>query len=301
MIMNGIIVQNISGLYLVHNESGDYRCRARGVFRKRNITLSAGDYVEFEILSNAEGIITELLPRKNVFIRPNVANIDMICYVISSKYPEPDPFLIDKMIVLSALKDVEIILILNKLDLDDDGSATKVLDIYEKLGFRVIRCTATEMTKAQEILDLTQGKSAILTGNTGVGKSSIINALEIGVHAKVDEISLKLGRGRHTTREVTFYLREDGGLFGDSPGFGNVDITLETDLTAENLATYFKEFSPHIKQCEFSDCTHTGEMGCLIADKVSSGEIAASRYQSYLKIYHLLQERDKKKTYKKKV
>ncbi len=298
--MEGIIVQNISGLYLVYTETGYFRCRARGVFRKNNITLSTGDKVSFEVLTQDEGIINELLPRKNEFIRPNVANIDMICYVVSSKYPQPDTFLIDKMIVLSELKGVEITLILNKLDLDD-GTAAKVLDIYEELGFKVVRCTATEMTKSKEILDLTRGKTVVLTGNTGVGKSSIINALEIGVQTKVDEISLKLGRGRHTTREVTFYLRQDGGFFGDSPGFGNVDITLEDELTPENLATYFKEFKSWRTQCGFSDCSHTGEANCLIADKVSSGEIAETRYQSYIKMYRLLQERENRKNYKKRV
>lgn len=299
--MEGKIIQNISGLYLVHSENGDFRCRARGIFRKKNITLSAGDNVVFDVLSENEGIISEILPRKNVFIRPNVANIDMICYVISSRYPQPDPYLIDKMIILSKLKNVEIVLILNKLDLDEDGSAAKILDLYESLGFKVVRCTATEMTKADEILELTRGKTVVLTGNTGVGKSSIINALGIGVHTRVEEISLKLGRGRHTTREVTFYQREDGGLFGDTPGFGNVDITLENDLTPENLADCFEEFAPWKSQCGFSDCTHTGESSCIIADKVAAGEISKSRYQSYLKMYHSLAEREQAKNYKKKV
>ncbi len=299
--MEGIIIQNISGLYLVHSEIGDIRCRARGIFRKKNITLSAGDRVVFEALSKDEGIINEILPRKNEFIRPNVSNIDMICYVISARYPQPDPYLIDKMIVLSALKGVEIVLILNKLDLDEDHSAGEILRLYEDLGFAVISCTALEMTRAQQILDLTRGKTVVLTGNTGVGKSSIINTLDIGVQTRVEDISLKLGRGRHTTREVTFYLREDGGLFGDTPGFGNIDIALENDLTCENLAAFFKEFEPWANQCRFADCTHTGEGGCIIADKVHAGEIAPSRYQSYVKMYQALQERDRSKNYSKKV
>jgi len=297
--MEGIIIQNISGLYRVHTNDGDIRCRARGIFRKKNITLSAGDRVELDVLSEGEGIIKELLPRRNAFIRPNVANIDMICYVISARYPEPDPYLIDKMIVLAALKNVEILLILNKIDLDEDHSAEKILRKYEDLGFRVIVCTALDMKKREEILALTQGKTVVLTGNTGVGKSSIINTLEMGVQARVEDISLKLGRGRHTTREVTFYLREDGGLFGDSPGFGNVDIALENDLTTENLADFFKEFEPWHNQCRFADCTHTGEGGCMIADKVEAGEITSSRYHSYVKMFRSLQERDQSKTYKK--
>lgn len=299
--MEGIIIQNISGLYRVHTDDGDVRCRARGIFRKNNITLSAGDHVEFDVLSEGEGIINELLPRQNSFIRPNVANIDMICYVISARYPEPDPYLIDKMIVLSALKNVEIVLILNKIDLDEDHSAEKILREYQELGFKVIVCTALDMKKREEILALTRGKTVVLTGNTGVGKSSIINTLKIGVQARVEDISLKLGRGRHTTREVTFYLRDDGGLFGDSPGFGNVDIALENDLTTENLASFFKEFEPWHNQCRFADCTHTGEGGCIITDKVEAGEISPSRYHSYVKMYEALLKRDQSKNYKKKV
>ena len=298
--MEGIIIQNVSGLYLVHTDQGNIRCRARGVFRKKNITLSAGDRVIFDEIADGEGMIKEILPRKNSFIRPNVSNIDMICYVISARYPQPDPYLIDKMIVLSALKGVEILLILNKTDLDADGSAFRTLKLYEDLGFDVICCSALEMNKDQEILHRTAGKTVILTGNTGVGKSSIINTLNLGVEARVEDISIKLGRGRHTTREVTFYLREDGSLLGDTPGFGNVDIALEEDLTTENLASFFREFALWHRQCQFADCTHTGECGCLILDKVQAGEISASRYESYLSMYRSLVQRDQTKNHKKR-
>ncbi len=292
--MQGIIIQNLSGLYQVLTEHGNiYRCRARGIFRKTNITLAAGDHVYFTSLGNEEGIIDEIFERKNRFIRPNVSNVDMICYVISARYPQPDPFLIDKMTVLAEMKNVELILILNKLDLDDDGSAQAVLDMYESVGYPVIRCTATHMTQASRILDYTKNKTVVLTGNTGVGKSSIINTLGLGVQVKVENISAKLGRGKHTTREVTFYQRKDGGLLGDTPGFGNVDITLENDLNTDNLWMYFKEFKPWSSQCRFADCTHTGESGCMVAEKVSSGQIHKSRYQSYLNMYALLKQRDK--------
>ena len=300
--MQGIIIQNLSGLYQVLAEHGDvYRCRARGIFRKNKITLSAGDCVAFQQLSADEGIIDEIFPRRNEFIRPNVANVDMIFYVISARFPSPDPFLIDKMTVLAKLKNVEIVLILNKLDLDDDHSAAAVLELYNSLGFRVLCCTATEMTKSDKILEITKGKTVVLTGNTGVGKSSIINTLGLGIHAKVDNISEKLGRGRHTTREVTFYQREDGGLFGDTPGFGNVDITLEQELNADNLCAYFPEFLPWISQCRFADCTHTGESGCMLYDKVLSGEIPQSRYQSYLQMHAALKQRDQANYSKKMV
>ncbi len=292
--MQGIIIQNLSGLYQVLEDNGEvYRCRARGIFRKNKTTLSAGDRVEFEVLSGNEGIIETLLPRRNEFIRPNVSNVDMICYIVSSRFPQPDPFLIDKMTVLAKLKGVEIVLILNKLDLDVDHSARNIVRQYADLGYNVLECTATDMTKANEILELTRGKIAVLTGNTGVGKSSILNTLGLGVNAKVSDISEKLGRGRHTTREVTFYLRTDGGLLADSPGFGNVDITLEADLTADNLAEHFAEFLPWISQCRFADCTHTGESGCVLRDKVSSGDISESRYHSYCLMYEALKQRDK--------
>lgn len=291
--MQGVIILNLSGLYQVLTEGGDvYRCRARGIFRKNKITLSAGDFVTFQVLQKDEGIIEEILPRRNSFIRPNVSNVDMILYVISTKFPEPDPFLIDKMTVLAQLKNVEIVLIVNKLDLDAEHLSDSIIDLYRSLGFKVISCTATEMNQSEEILKLTRGKTVVLTGNTGVGKSTIINTLGFEANAKVSEISEKLGRGRHTTREVTFYQRLDGGLFGDTPGFGNVDITLEQELNAENLANFFVEFKPWISQCRFADCTHTGESGCMLYDKVQAGEIPKSRYNSYQLMFSALKQRD---------
>ncbi len=291
--MRGQIIQNLSGLYQVMTtEQEVFRCRARGIFRKNKITLSAGDFVEFDALGGLEGIITAILPRKNEFIRPNVTNVDALCYVISSRVPQPDPFLIDKMTVLAALKNVEIILILNKLDLDDDHSAQELLNHYQELGFTVLYCTATHMTQSDKILQLTKGKTVVFTGNTGVGKSSILNTLGLGIDAKVSDVSEKLGRGRHTTREVTFFKRDDGGLIGDTPGFGNVDIALEKDLNCNNLAQYFAEFKPWASQCRFADCTHTGESGCLICERASKGKILKSRYQSYLLMYEALKKRD---------
>ncbi len=291
--MVGKIIQNLSGLYHVLTANDEIiRCRARGIFRKRNITLSAGDDVVFDIIAPQEGIINEILPRKNSFIRPNVANVDMLCYVISARFPSPDPFLIDKMTVLASLKNIEIVLILNKIDLDDDFSARKLMEIYGKLGFKIIFSCANCLDCADEILEITQGKTVVFTGNTGVGKSSILNALNVGIQTRVEEISQKLGRGRHTTREVTFYQRQDG-LIGDTPGFGNINITLETELNTSNLAQHFKEFKAWIPQCQFADCTHTGEHGCMVLDKLYAGEIFKSRYQSYLMMYEALSDRDR--------
>lgn len=293
--MKGTVIQSLSGLYQVITEEGAVRCRPRGIFRKNNITICSGDSVEIEIVAPGEGMINEILPRRNSFIRPKVANIDLICYVLSSRYPEPDSLLIDKMTVLAELKQVEILLILNKVDLDTDHSASKLMNLYEQLGYNVIRCTAINMEQAGQIIDFTAKKTAVLTGNTGVGKSSILNTLDLGVSARVEEISYKLGRGRHTTREVTFYLREDGGMLADTPGFGNIDITLEDELTPNNLADYFVEFRPWNHQCRFADCMHAGEDGCIVADKVACGEISQSRYANYRQILSTLIERDMKK------
>lgn len=291
--MEGLIVCPLSGLYLVRTKQGNFRCRARGIFRKNKISPTAGDRVVIEPLSGDEGIITEILPRRNYFIRPNVANIDMICYVLSSRFPEPNVFQIDKMSVLCELKNMQFVLILNKIDLDQDESARKLLKEYEMRGFTVIFTSTTTGQGIERIGEIIQGKTAIFAGNTGVGKSSIINALGFGAGAKVNEISEKLGRGRHTTREVTLFPQSDGGLYGDTPGFGNVDISLENELTADNLAHFFADFRPWSSQCRFADCTHMNENGCMLKEKVHCGEILESRYQSYRSIFDALKERDK--------
>lgn len=285
MAMHGRIIQPISGIYHVATERGIISCRARGIFRKKNIIPLAGDYASITLLGEGEGVIDEILPRRNSFIRPNVANIDVICYVISARFPEPNELLLDKMTVLAAFKNVEIVLILNKTDLDEDQSARRLLGQYRKLGYTVFETCALQNESRAALLEHLQNKTVIFSGNTGVGKSSLLNTLSPGIEAKVSEISEKLGRGRHTTREITLYAAENGMLLGDTPGFGNIDLTLEPDLTPERLPHCFPEFRPWITQCQFADCTHTGEYGCMLAQKAAAHEILPTRYQSYLQLY----------------
>ncbi len=290
-----MIISRIAGVYSVRTDNAVFFCRARGIFRKKGISPIVGDRVVFTPLPGEEGIIEDIQERKNEFIRPCIANVDVLCYVFASRFPDPDPYLIDKMIVLSALKKVDIILVLNKTDLDEDRSAETLLQAYEKLGFQVIRVCAATGAGISTLRSALQGKCAVLCGNTGVGKSSIVNALDIGVDVKVSEISQKLGRGRHTTREVTLFPYGDNSCLADTPGFGNVDLMLEKTLSTDILASLFREFRPWLSSCRFADCTHTGETGCMVLEKMTAGHIPSSRYQSYARLYRELSERDNNK------
>ena len=282
----GRIQKALSGFYYVHTDGGELlTCRARGKFRKEGVSPLVGDRVEVRELGNGEGFVEKILPRRNAFARPAVANIDQLVVVASGAVPRTDPFLIDRVAAIAALKDCEVIVLLNKCDLDP---ADELYAIYTAAGFPTVRVSAVTGEGLAELQDLIYGKLSAFTGNSGVGKSSILNALDPEFRLQVGEVSDALGRGRHTTRHVELYRLRCGAEVVDSPGFSSFE-TDELNLELKHhLPETFREFRPYLDQCRFQGCSHTKEKGCAVLEAVRAGEIQKSRHLSYLRLYEEL-------------
>ena len=281
----GRIQKAISGFYYVDTGTEVLTCRARGKFRKDGITPLVGDRVEVRELGNGEGFVEAILPRKNAFTRPAVANIDQLVVIASGAIPKTDPFLIDRVAAIAALKGCEVIILLNKCDLD---SADSLYQIYRAAGFQTLRVSAQTGEGLEELIPLISGKLSAFTGNSGVGKSSILNALDPEFHLQVGEVSDALGRGRHTTRHVELFRLSCGAEIVDSPGFSSFE-TDELNLELKHrLPDTFREFQPYLEHCRFVGCSHTKEKGCAVLEAVRRGEIQKSRHASYLRLYEEL-------------
>ncbi|MDR1329181.1 MAG: ribosome small subunit-dependent GTPase A [Oscillospiraceae bacterium] len=275
----GVIIKALAGFYYVETDGGVLECRARGKFRREDVSPLVGDKVKLEPHGDGKGTVTEILPRKNEFSRPPVANIDVMVIVASAAPPVTDPFLIDRMAAVAELAGAEPIICLNKCDLD---SADSLHGVYAGAGFRVFRVSAGTGEGTPELLRALRGLTSALTGNSGVGKSSILNAL--GLDIETGEVSEKLGRGRHTTRYVSLHS-VDGALITDTPGFSSFDADGAALKAPEDLAPAFRDFAPYLGKCRFRDCSHTKEPGCAVLRAVELGELAASRHRSYARLY----------------
>ena len=281
----GRIQKALSGFYYVDTGTEVLTCRARGKFRKDGVSPLVGDRVEVRELGNGEGFVEAILPRKNAFTRPAVANIDQLVVIASGAIPKTDPFLIDRVAAIAALKGCEVIILLNKCDLD---SADSLYQIYRAAGFQTLRVSAQTGEGLEELIPLISGKLSAFTGNSGVGKSSILNALDPEFHLQVGEVSDALGRGRHTTRHVELFRLSCGAEIVDSPGFSSFE-TEELNLELKHrLPETFREFQPYLEQCRFVGCSHTKEKGCAVLEAVRQGEIQRSRHASYLRLYEEL-------------
>ena len=281
----GRIQKALSGFYYVDTGTQILTCRARGKFRKEGISPLVGDRVEVRELGNGEGFVEAILPRKNAFARPAVANIDQLVIIASGAIPKTDPFLIDRVAAIAALKDCEVIILLNKCDLN---SADDLYKIYQAAGFQTLRVSAQTGEGLKELVSLIRGKVSAFTGNSGVGKSSILNALDPEFHLQVGEVSDALGRGRHTTRHVELYHLACGAEVVDSPGFSSFE-TDELNLELKHhLPETFREFRPYLNDCRFVGCSHTKEKGCAVLEAVRRGDIQNSRHASYLRLYEEL-------------
>ena len=281
----GRIQKALSGFYYVDTGREVLTCRARGKFRKEGLSPLVGDRVEVRELGSGEGFVESILPRKNAFARPAVANIDQLVVIASGAIPRTDPFLIDRVAAIAALKDCAVIVLLNKCDLD---SADELYDIYHAAGFPTLRVSAETGEGLEELKPLISGKLSAFTGNSGVGKSSILNALDPEFQIKVGAVSDALGRGRHTTRHVELYHLACGADVVDSPGFSSFE-TDELNLELKHrLPETFREFAPYLDRCRFVGCSHTKEKGCAVLEAVRSGAIQKSRHASYLRLYEEL-------------
>lgn len=282
MDSEGLIVKALSGFYEVQTAQKVERCRARGLFRKEGITPLVGDRVRI-----AQGLVTEILPRKNSFLRPPVSNLDLLVVVAADAIPVTEPFLIDRVIAIAANQGVPTLLVVNKTDLTEGD---RLVSIYEKAKIPVIATSAATGAGIEALRQAIAGKICAFTGNSGVGKSSILNALEPDFQLQVGEISQKLGRGRHTTRHVELHPLACGAMVADTPGFSSFDTERMDLVLKENLQYAFSDFAPYLGQCQFHDCTHLNEPGCRIRQALAAGEIAPSRYQSYVQLYEKAKE-----------
>lgn len=283
----GRIQKALSGFYYVDTGAEVLTCRARGKFRKEGLSPLVGDRVTVRELGNGEGFVESILPRKNAFERPAVANIDQLVVIGSAAIPKTDPFLIDRIAAIAALKGCEVVVLLNKCDLDP---AEELYRIYTAAGFPTLRISAETGEGLEELIPLITGKLSAFTGNSGVGKSSILNALDPAFQLKTGEISTALGRGRHTTRHVELFPVA-GGLIADTPGFSAFDNEKGGEpLDKDTLDRSFREFRPYLGQCRFIGCAHIKEKGCAVLAAVKAGEIPKSRHRSYVRLYELAKE-----------
>ncbi len=279
----GRIIKALSGFYYVSCEDTVIRCRARGIFRKREMSPLVGDFVEFDMPDGSgDGSITEILPRKNSFVRPSCANIDDLVIVAAAVNPVTDPFLIDRMTSVAENSQCAPVICINKCDLD---RGDRLYDIYKFTGYPVVRTSAVTGEGIEELRSILKGRVCAFSGNSGVGKSSILNALDAHLTIAVGEVSQKLGRGRHTTRHVELFKLGEDTYLADTPGFASFDVERFEPIRKEQLQFVFPEFDPYIGTCRFSDCAHISEPDCSVIQAVKDGTISTSRYESYKKLY----------------
>ena len=290
----GLILRGIGGFYYVETPDGVFECRARGVFRKMGLTPLPGDHVRLKVSADGTGAVEEILPRRNVLARPPVANIDRLVIVVSTCEPSPNMIVIDRMIAEAEAAGIEPVLAVSKIDLHH---ADALSQIYGKTGIRLFCVSSIGAEGTAGLETILPGKITAFTGNSGVGKSTLLNGMFGEFHQQTGEISRKLGRGRHTTRQVDLLKLHGGGYVIDTPGFSSLDTDFSGEVTKENLAECFREFRPYLNRCRFSSCSHTCEEGCAVIQAVRDGKISASRHESYVEIYREMKE---KKTWQKK-
>ena len=277
----GRIEKALSGFYYVNTGSEVLQCRARGKFRKEGMSPLVGDWVEIQELGSGEGMVQAIEPRRNQFQRPAAANVDQLVIIASAAIPVTDPYLIDRISAIAVLKGCQVLVVLNKCDLD---SADELYGIYSASAIPVLRVSAITGEGLSDLYQALRGKLSVLTGNSGVGKSSLLNALAPHFNLPVGEVSTALGRGRHTTRQVEMFPLDEATYVIDTPGFSSFDAqSLEWELK-QHLPETFPEFAPYLGGCRFVGCQHVKEKGCAVLQAVKEGKIPESRHRSYVRL-----------------
>ncbi len=282
MKLEGRILKGIGGFYYVKTEKGVIECKARGIFRKNGQTPLAGDCVFIETDDMKEGVIDEIAERKNSFVRPAVANIDNLVIVISTTKPNPNFLVIDKICAIAQYKDIEPIIVVTKTDLE---SHSDINLHYEKTPYKSFFINNNTKEGLSDLIPALEGKFSAFCGNSGVGKSTLLNNIVGYDMTQTGVISDKLGRGRHTTRQVELFELVCGGYIADSPGFGSVDTSRYEFIKKEELEATFPEFANYIDDCKFTGCSHRGEKGCAVVAAVMNGEIGKNRHENYKLLY----------------
>lgn len=276
--MKGIIVKGIAGFYYVKTENTVYECKARGIFKNKGTKPVVGDNVEIELLDNEKGIINEILPRKNEFVRPPIANVDKIIIVVAAQDPTPNTVIIDKFLVMAEKSGTEIAICINKVDADNSNIIEDIENIYKDI-YPVILTSAKEKIGIEDLKNAVRDKKVAFAGPSGVGKSTLLNTLQSSVNAETGSISKKTKRGRHTTRHVEIFDMDFGGMIYDTPGFTSFDIL---DSTEEELENFYPDMEPYIGKCKYDNCRHLREPKCAVRNAFKEGKIKESRYKSYV-------------------
>ena len=292
--MQGLIIENISNLYKIKSGNNIYEAVARGKFKNDNITPVVGDNVEIDITDeeNKKAVIEKILDRKIYVKRPKIANITQMVFVLSSKDPKPDILMLDKQLAFAEFLGVKSIIVLNKTDLDNKKQFEEIKKDYEKIGYKVIETQAKEGIGVDELKEKLKGNINVFSGNSGVGKSTLINAIFKDKITQEGEISKKNKKGKNTTTYIKLYEIDENTYLADTPGFSTFDIS---EIESNDLCKFFKEFKKYIKDCEYIGCTHIKEENCGIKRALEDGKITESRYQNFCKIYEDLKEKEKRK------
>lgn len=289
----GIIISNISNMYMVEDNVSNeiIKCNARGKFKEKDITLAVGDYVEYDLIDplKNEGVIDNILERNTYIKRPKIANLTQIMFVISMKMPKPDLLMLDKQIAFAEFNNITPIICLNKIDLEKSDCIDYIEKIYKDIGYTVIKTNATEKSGIEEVKRILKNNITAFSGNSGVGKSTLINAIFSDQITKEGNISSKNKRGKNTTTNTYLYKIDDNTYIADTPGFSTFDIS---EIKSEDLYKYFKEFIKPANDCEFVGCTHIKEENCGIKQAIENGKISIDRYNRFCKIYLELKEKE---------
>ena len=282
--IQGLIVKALGGFYYVKTTQALFECRARGKFRKIEQTPLVGDEVEISPTEEGKGYVTRILPRRNFLVRPPLANIDRLILVTSIDEPAPNTLVLDKLIAIAEHKEIDPAVVISKADLQKD-QAVVFADIYRGCGFDVFVVSNETGEGVDQVRAYLQGKLSAFCGNSGVGKSSLLNRIDERLQLETAHISQKLGRGRHTTRHVELYELPEGGYIADTPGFSSVDLERCEVILKDQLQYCFREFEEYIPQCKFTGCSHTCEKGCAVIRAVKEGKIPISRHENYRALY----------------
>lgn len=292
--MKGLIIENISNKYTIKTELGLYTCDARGKFKKDGITPVVGDCVEFEIIDTNKktGVIEQIFKRKNYIKRPKLSNITQLVFVVSSKMPKPDLLMLDKQLVFAEYMNLKSIIVVNKIDLDDSKLANEIKEVYNNIGYKVIKTNAKENLGIDELLNELENNISAFSGNSGVGKSTLLNDIFGKQITQEGIISNKNKRGKNTTTYIKLYELEENTYIADTPGFSTFDIY---EIPSNEVHKYFKEFTQYNKNCEFIGCNHIKERKCGIKEAVEQGKIDKDRYNRFIKIYEEIKDKEEHK------